>query len=78
MGGGLAGYEDSREVFLRRKLSSVRGRSHSALQELDSSSFLPGSDARRDFELQRYGQLGKYRILRRLFWDGLRPSREEI
>ena len=78
MGGGMAGYEDSREVFLWRKLSSVRGRSYSALQELDSSSFLPGSDARRDSKLQGYGQLGKYRILRRLFRDGLRPTREEI
>ena len=78
MGGGMAGYEDSREVFLWRKLSSVRGRSDSALQELDSSPFLPGSDARRDFELQRYGQLGKYRILRRLLRDGLRHTREEI
>jgi hypothetical protein len=78
MGGGLAGYEDSGEVFLRRKFSSVRGRSYSALQELDSPSFLPCSNARRNSKLQRYGQLFKYRILRRLFRDGLRPSREEI
>ena len=78
MGGGLAGYEDSREVFLWRKLSSVRGRSYSALQELDSSPFLPRSDARRDSKFQGYGQLGKYRILRRLFRDGFRPAREEV
>ena len=78
MGGGLAGYEDSGEVFLWRKFSSVRGRSYSALQELDSSPFLPSSNARRDSQFQRYGQLFNNRIRRRLFGDGLRPSREEI
>lgn len=78
MGEGLAGYEDSGKVFLWRKLSSVRGRSNPALQELDSSSFLPGSDSRRDSKLQRYGQRFNNRILRRLFGDGLRPTREEV
>ena len=78
MGGGLAGYEDSGKVFLWRKLSSVRGRSYSALQELDSSPLLPSPYSRRNFELPRYGQRFNYRILSRLFWDGLRPTREEI
>jgi hypothetical protein len=78
MGEGLAGYEDSGKVFLRRKLSSVRGRSNSALQELDSSPFLPGTYFRRNSELSRYGQLFNYRILSGLFRDGLRPAREEI
>ena len=78
MGGRVATYEDSGEVFLRRGVSSVRGRSYSALQELDSSPFLPSSDFRRDSELSRYGQRFFYRIFSGLFWDGLRPSREEI
>lgn len=78
MGGRVAAYEDSGKVFLWRKFLRVRGRSYSALQELDSSSFLPGSNARRDSQFQRYGQLFNNRILRRLFRDGLRPTREEI
>ena len=78
MGERLATYEDSGEVFLRRSISSVRGRSYSALQELDSSPFLPSSDFRRNSKLQRYGKRFQYRIFRRLFGDGLRPSREEI
>jgi hypothetical protein len=78
MGGRLATYEDSGKVFLRRKFSSVRGRSNSALQELDSSPLLPGSVFRRDSKLQRYGQCFEYRILRGLFGDGLRPTREEV
>jgi hypothetical protein len=78
MGGGLAGYEDSGKVFLWRNVSSVRGRSYATLQELDSSPLLPRTDFRRDSKLQRYGQLFNYWILRRLFRDGLRPSREEV
>jgi hypothetical protein len=78
MGGRVAAYEDTGKVFLWRKFSSVRGRSYSALQELDSSSFVPGSNPRRDSQFQRYGQLFNNRILRRLFLDGLRPTREEI
>jgi hypothetical protein len=78
MGGRLATNEDSGEVFLRRKFSSVRGRSNSALQELDSSPLLPGSVFRRDSKLQGYGQRFEYRILSRLFGDGLRPTREEV
>jgi len=75
MGGGLAGYEDSGEVFLWRKFLRVRGRSYSALQELDSSSFLPGGRSRTS---TRYGQLFNNRIRRRLFGDRLRLAREEI
>jgi len=78
MGGRVAAYEDTGKVFLWRKFLRVGGRSYSALQELDSSSFLPGSNARRDSQFQRYGQFFNNRILRRLFRDGLRPSREEI
>jgi hypothetical protein len=78
MGGGLAGYENSGKVFLRRKFSSVRGRSYAALQELDSSPFLPGSNSGRNSKLSRYGQRFNYRILSGLFWDGLRPTREEV
>jgi hypothetical protein len=78
MGGGLAGYEDSGEVFLRSKFSSVRGRSYATLQELDSSPLLPRTDFRRDSKLSRYRQLFNNRILRGLLRDGLRPSREEI
>jgi hypothetical protein len=78
MGGGLAGYEDSGEVFLRGNVSSVRRRSYSALQELDSSPLLPRTYFRRDSKLSGYGQFFNYRILRRLFRDGLRPPREEI
>ena len=78
MGGRLATYEDSGEVFLRGSISSLRRRSYAALQELDSSPFLPGSDFRRNSKLQRYGQLFNYRVRSRLFGDGLRPSSEEI
>jgi len=78
MGGGLAGYEDSGKVFLWRNVSSVRGRSYATLQELDSSPLLPRTYLRRDSKLQRYGQLFNNRILRRLFRDGLRPSRKEV
>ena len=78
MGGRLATYEDSGKVFLRRNFSSVRGRSNSALQELDSSPLLPGSDFGRDSKLQRYGQLFNYWIRCGLFGNGLRPAREEV
>jgi hypothetical protein len=78
MGGRLATYEDSGKVFLRGIISSVRRRSYAALQELDTSSHLPGSDFRRDSKLQRYGQLFNYWILCGLLRDGLRPTREEI
>jgi hypothetical protein len=78
MGGGLAGYEDSGEVFLRGKFSSVRGRSYATLQELDSSPLLPRTDFRRDSKLPRYGQLFNDWILRGLFRDRLRPAREEV
>ncbi len=78
MGGRVAANEDSGEVFLRGSISSVRGRSYSALQELDSSPHLPNSDFGRDSKLSRYGQLFNYRILSGLFRDGLRPTSEEI
>ena len=78
MGGRVAANEDSGEVFLRGSISSLRGRSYSALQELDSSPLLPGSKFRRDSELQRYGKRFEYRILSGLFGDGFRPAREEV
>jgi len=78
MGGRLATYEDSGEVFLRGSISSRGGRSYSALQELDSSSFLPSSDFGRDSKLQRHGQFFKYWIFCGLFGDRIRPAREEI
>jgi hypothetical protein len=78
MGGRVAAYEDSGEVFLRGSISSRGGRSYSALQELDSSSFLPGSNFGRNSKLSRYGQRFKYWILRGLLRDGLRPTREEV
>jgi hypothetical protein len=78
MGGRVAAYEDSGEVFLRGSISSRRGRSYSALQELDSSPLLPRTDFRRDSELSGYGQLFNYWILRGLLRDGLRPTREEV
>ena len=78
MGGRLATNEDSGEVFLRRNVSSVRGRSYSALQELDSSPLLPGSDFRRDSKLPGRGHFFNDRILGGLLRDWLRPTSEEI
>jgi hypothetical protein len=78
MGGRVAANEDSREVFLRGCISGYRGGSYSAPQELDPPSLLPGSDVRRDPQLQRYGKRFEYRILSGLFRDGLRSSCEEI
>jgi len=78
MGGRVAAYENSGEVFLRGSISSRGGRSYSALQELDSSSFLPGSNFGGNSKLSRYGQLFKYWILRGLLRDGFRPAREEV
>jgi hypothetical protein len=78
MGGRVAGYEDTREVFLRGRISGYRGGSYEALQELDSPSLLPRSESGRDYKLTRYGQLFNYRILCGLLRDGLRPAREEV
>jgi hypothetical protein len=78
MGGRMAAYENSGEVFLRGSISSRGGRSYSALQELDSSSFLPSSKFGRNSKLSRYGQRFKYWILRGLLRDGLRPTCEEV
>jgi len=78
MGGRLATYEDSGEVFLRRSISSVRGRSYSALQELDTSSLLPSSESRRDSKLPRYGFKFNDWIRSGLFRDGSRPARQEV
>ena len=78
MGGRLATYEDSGKVFLRGSVSSVRGRSYPALQKLDSSSLLPGTNARTNSKLPRRRNGFTNWIQRRLSGDGLRPSREEI
>jgi len=78
MGGRVAANENSGKVFLRRSISSVRGRSYPTVQELDSSPHLPTSDSRRNSKLSRYGQFFNYWILRRLLRDGLRPTREEV
>lgn len=74
----MAAYEDSGEVFLRGFISSVRGRSYPALQELDSPSFLPGSNVGRDSKLQGYGFQFNDWIQRGLFGDGVRPARETV
>lgn len=74
----MAAYEDSGKVFLRGFISSVRGRSYPALQELDSPSFLPGSNVGRDSKLQGYGFKFNDWIQRRLFGDGFRPARETV
>jgi hypothetical protein len=78
MGGRLATYEDSGKVFLWRNVSSVRGRSYPALQELDSSPLLPACYVGRDSKLPRYGFKFNDWIRSGLFRDGLRPTREEI
>jgi hypothetical protein len=75
MGGRVATNEDSGEVFLRGSISGFRGRSYSALQELDSSPFLPGGCSR---TLARYGQLFNYRIRRGLLRNWTRPTSEEV
>jgi hypothetical protein len=78
MGGRVAGYEDTGEVFLRGRISGYRGGSYQTLQELDSTSLLPRSESGRDNKLSRYGQLFNYRILCGLLGDGVRPAREEV
>jgi hypothetical protein len=78
MGGGLAAYEDSGKVFLWRSVSSVGRRSYSALQELDTPSFLPSSESRRDSKLPRYGFKFNDWIFSGLFRNGFRFTREEI
>ena len=78
MGGRVAAYEDSGEVFLRGSISSRGGRSYSALQELDSSPFLPRTNFRRNSQLPRYRQFFNNWILRGLLRDGLRPTCEEV
>jgi hypothetical protein len=78
MGGRLATYEDSREVFLRGCISSNRGRSYSTLQKLDSSPLLPSSVSGGHSKLTRRRDFFDYWIQRRLFGDGFRPAREEI
>jgi hypothetical protein len=78
MGGGLAAYEDSGEVFLRRNVSSVGGRSYPALQELDTSSFLPTCYFRRDSKFPGRGKRFVDWIRSGLFGNGLRPSGEEV
>jgi hypothetical protein len=76
MGGRVATYEDSGEVFLRGSVSSVRRGSYPALQELDSSPFLP--DFRRHSEFPGYGFEFNDWILSGLSRHGTRPSRQEV
>jgi hypothetical protein len=78
MGGRLATYEDSGKVFLWRNVSSVRGRSYPALQELDSSPFLPACYVGRDSKLSGRREHFVDWFFSGLFRDGLRPTREEI
>lgn len=74
MGGRLATYEDSREVFLRGRISGFRGRGYSALQELDSSPLLPGTIYRATPGLRIDGDDW---IQRRLFGNRVRHSSTE-
>lgn len=78
MGGRVAGYEDTREVFLRGRISGYRGGSYEALQELDPTSLLPSSRSRRNYKPKRYGKFFVYRILSGLLRHGVRPAREEV
>lgn len=78
MGGRLATYEDSGEVFLRGIVSSVRGRSYPALQKLDSSPLLPATDFGRDSKLPRRRNYFNDWIRSGLFRDGARPARQEV
>jgi hypothetical protein len=78
MGGRVATYEDSGKVFLRGRISGVRGRSYPALQELDSSPLLPSSDFRRHSEFQRLRDDFDNWLFGRLFRHGPRHSSEEI
>jgi hypothetical protein len=78
MGGRLATYEDSGKVFLWRNVSSVRGRSYPALQELDSSPFLPACYVGRNSKLPRRREHFVDWFFSGLFRDRLRPTREEI
>jgi hypothetical protein len=70
--------EDSGEVFLRGNVRGKRGRGGSVIQKLDSPTFLPGSDFRRDSELPGRGNFFDYRLYGRLHRNGLRHSSEEI
>ena len=76
MGEGLVANEDSRKVFLRGVISSVRRRSYATSQELGSPSFLP--DFRRNSEFPRRRNQFDNRIQRRLFRDGIRPARQSL
>jgi hypothetical protein len=78
MGGGLAGYENSGEVFLRGSISSVRRRGYPALQKLDSPPFLPSSYLRRHSEFSRYREQFNDWILCGVFGNRIRHSGETI
>lgn len=74
MGGRLATYENSGEVFLRGRVSGFRGRGYSALQELDSSPLLPRTIGRATPGLRiNFDDW----FQRRLFGNGFRHSSTE-
>lgn len=77
MGGRVATNENPREVFVRGSISGFKRRSYPALQELDTSSFLPSSKSRRDY-FTRYGFKFNDWIRSGLFRDGLRLARQEV
>lgn len=77
MGGRLATYEDSREVFLRSGISGFRGRGYATLQELDSSALLPRTVFRTNSELAGQRKHSDDWIQRRLFGNRFGHSSEK-
>jgi hypothetical protein len=71
MGGRVATYEDSGEVFLRGSVSSVRRGSYPALQELGTSPLLPASRPRRHSKLSGHRNKFVAWIRSRLLRHGL-------
>jgi hypothetical protein len=78
MGGRVATNENQGKVFLRGSVPSVRGRLDPALQELDSSPFLPATDSRRNADIPGRGNRFTNRIRSGLFRDGPRLARQEV
>jgi len=78
MGGRVATNENPGKVFLRGSVPSVRGRLDPALQELDSSPFLPATDSRRNADIPGRGNRFANRIRSGLFRDGPRLTRQEV
>jgi len=78
MGGRVATNENQGKVFLRGSVPSVRGRLDPALQELDSSPFLPATDSRRNADISGRGNRFTNRIRSGLFWYWFRPTRQEV